>query len=241
MTRPIRLNKTQANRAIQRIVAENPHLADTVHRCIGQESRIVRVRSGVLTSTVGYAIGAAGTVGVLSQPLFSRAIGDVDPVLGTLTEAQTNILTGGKVESSKEFVANRLELKVWFSTLAQAGAGGGQAQAAVLSEIARRTALRLSLGGSDIQRLGAMDDWGNGGISFRGAVGDLAAAATSSVSEAVYGTAGYVVEEPWVFGDNVTLRLDAVMSQITADANFNGSIVSMKCVFRGLELDTVQG
>lgn len=240
--RGIKLNAGQASRALRQLCDQFPHMRDTIEKVTRDNSGVVRVRSGVFTSTVGYAIGAGGTIGVLSQPLFSRAIGDNDPVLGVLNENQTTVLTGGKVESSKVFIANRFSVKSWFSTLAQAGANGAEEQGRMLNEFNRRCALKLSLGGSDIQRMGSVDEWVAGGSSNRTVVSDSIANAIDQTSaDGVYGAVNYEVAEPWVFGDNVTVRMDASTQQVTAAANMNGSIISLRAVFRGLDLDVVQG
>lgn len=91
-------------------VLRNPRMKDSFRQFCAQhgvgKGQPIRVRSDYRYSRVGFAFDALGAPQTSNPPaLYSIGIGGTDPVLGTLTETDTNVLQGGKQDSSEMFIA----------------------------------------------------------------------------------------------------------------------------------------
>lgn len=244
------LNEAQLRQALQMTAARRPDVANVIRDCCGQASGTpVRVRSGVLTSTIGFALDANGQVpnAQLNQAFFVRAQGDVDPVLGLLGPALTTLLTPGKTNGGTSFIARRLGVRPLVLSFAAGASAAEHAQALV--DLATRSGMTVSLNTNDQQQIGSVNNFPGAGYGIIGAPGNsLDASAAPLISDAAAGlradpaTVTTELDDELLIGPNATLRVNnLVQPQMPVNTGLNGALIALQLCFYGSELAAVPG
>lgn len=247
------LNREQLQQGIALAAQARPDIAQTLRDSLARAAGApVRVRSGVLVSTIGFALDANGQVPVAqtNQAFFVNALGMTDAVLGVLTPALTTLLTPGKTNGGTSFLAKRLAIRPWIVSASTAVAPANAAtHAQTMVNLLHRLGLKASLNTNDQQYMGPAADWPAPGYSVNGAPGDVldasAAPATSLAAAGLRADGAMVacpLEDELLIGPNATLRVDApVGPNLPIDTSMSGAIIAVSLTFYGSELAAVQG
>ena len=172
MDRSRRSRQQSGNRAIDEAIAQ-----------VAGPSGLARVRPGVLFSTAGFTINAAGLPNITEVNAFTVGLGTADPGTGVaLTRALTNLQAPGKVEASKAFVAHSLSVRpIFFTRVAGIDLTIHQQY---LLDLVERTGITLAIV-SDVQRMGNPNHWPGAGYAPMNSLGALAAGAQAAAGGGV--------------------------------------------------------
>lgn len=238
------MNAAQMGAVLRQVSNTSPIAAEAIEQaCRTQGGDIARVRNGLLYSTSAIAIGAGGTAAGTSCTLFNVGIGQADPLLGALTKAQTNMISGGSLKN-RAFQAQKLGFRVFYATNVGAAIAADTQEAE--EWFLNNCSVDFRLGAQDVQTLGNLNQWPSAGSYPNGVVAGTVAAPTGALSAgAGFAVNGYDDVLPYdlaipaetSISMNVTLQAPFVPTGAAPPA----ANLAIQACFYGYDITAIQG
>lgn len=218
---------------------------------IGQGLVPTRKRFDFKYSRVGVAWDASGDLQQTDPTsLFTIQIGGTDPVLGALTETDTNVINAGKQDSSEAFKAFALGFTV---QLVDQGAADLDDVVAVYRSLLENTSAVLTLGTQNRQRFPTIQSLPGIGVGFQTSGGATMGVPTVATATATQGAQSLIrFSTPiWLGASDsyaVELKLKRALTGITPTiqlipegAQYAGFIIAIQCIMYGLSYTGIPG
>jgi hypothetical protein len=233
------MNASQMGAVLRQVSATSPVAAEAIESaCRKQGGNIARVRNGLLYSTGAIAVAAGATGAGASCTLFNVGIGQAAPLLGNMTKAQTNMLSGGALKN-RAFQANKVGFRVYFDT--NEGLANADDILEVKTWFLNNVSIDFQLGAQDVQTLGTISQWPSTSVTPNG-VGNGAAVALAP--EQGYLVNGYDVVCPYdlAIPAETSIKMTCTLEQ--AFAQVGGAVtgnLAIQAVFYGFDITAIQG
>ena len=234
------MNASQMGAVLRQVSATSPVAAEAIESaCRKQGGNIARVRNGLLYSTGAIAVVAGATAAGSSCTLFNVGIGQAAPVLGNMTKAQTNMLSGGALKN-RAFQANKVGFRVYFNT--NEAATNADDILEVKTWFLNNVSIDFQLGAQDVQTLGTISQWPSTSVTPNGMGGSAAAVALSP--ESGFLVNGYDVVCPYdlAIPAETSIKMTCTLEQAFAQAGgpVTGDL-AIQAVFYGYDITAIQG
>ena len=234
------MNPSQVGAVLRQVAQTSPIASEAIESaCRKQGGDLARVRNGLLYSTGAISVAGGAAAAGSSCTLFNVGVGQAAPLLGTLTKAQTNMITGGSLKN-RAFQAVKLGFRIYYDT--NEAASNVDDVFETLSWFLNNTSIDFQLGAQDVQTRGNLAQWPSTSVTPNGGPGD--GAALSLAPQGGYLVNGYDVVCPYDLSipAETSIKMTCTLQQAFAavGAAVNGNI-AIQATFYGYDITAIQG